>query len=139
MTTTTVTRPDAATTASRRQQVAVWFEIPVADLDRAARFYETLLAAPLQRANFGMPIAVLPRRAADAGTGCLAQAESMTPSTSGSIVYLNADPVLDEVLSRVWDAGGRIVQPRTALPDGMGFFARIEDTEGNHVGLHALA
>ena len=27
--------------------------------------------------------------------------------------------------------------PRTALPPGMGFYAKIRDTEGNVVGLHA--
>jgi predicted enzyme related to lactoylglutathione lyase len=53
-------------------------------------------------------------------------------------VYLNADPALDEVLARVERAGGRICHPRTALPDGMGFFANIVDTEGNRVGLHAM-
>lgn len=135
---TAATRPDTVPTASRRQQVAVWFEIPVADLDRAARFYEMLMAAPLDRANFGMPIAVFPRRAEDAGTGCLALDGTMKPSTSGSLVYLNVDPSLDTALDRVWDAGGRVVQPRTALPAGMGYFAKIEDTEGNLVGLHAL-
>ncbi len=136
---TITARPDTAPNSSRRQQVAVWFEIPVADLDRAAGFYETLLGAPLPRENFGMPIALFPRRAADAGTGCLAQDPAMTPSTAGSIVYLNVDPSLDAALARVSNAGGHIVQPRTALPAGMGFFAKIEDTEGNHVGLHALA
>jgi uncharacterized protein len=29
--------------------------------------------------------------------------------------------------------------PKTALPPGMGFFAHIEDCEGNIVGLHGLA
>lgn len=137
--TTATQRPDTAPNSSRRQQVAVWFEIPVADLDRAARFYETLIGAPLPREDFGMPIAIFPRRAEDAGTGCLAQGPSMTPSTAGSLVYLNVDPSLDVALARVAEAGGQVVQPRTALPPGMGFFAKIEDTEGNHVGLHALA
>jgi predicted enzyme related to lactoylglutathione lyase len=36
-------------------------------------------------------------------------------------------------------AGGRITLARTALPEGMGFFAHFVDCEGNRVGLHALA
>jgi hypothetical protein len=31
------------------------------------------------------------------------------------------------------------VIPKTALPPGMGFYARIQDTEGNLVGLHAIS
>jgi predicted enzyme related to lactoylglutathione lyase len=36
-------------------------------------------------------------------------------------------------------AAGQVVTPKVALPEGMGFFAHIADTEGNVVGLHALA
>jgi predicted enzyme related to lactoylglutathione lyase len=39
----------------------------------------------------------------------------------------------------VAEAGGRVQTAKTALPPGMGFFARIEDSEGNAVGLHAPA
>jgi hypothetical protein len=35
-------------------------------------------------------------------------------------------------------AGGRVVQDRTLLPEGLGAFAHIVDSEGNRVGLHAL-
>src|ERR1700757_2306393 len=42
-------------------------------------------------------------------------------------------------LPRVPKAGGEVLLPRTALPDGMGYFAQIRDTEGNRVGLHAMA
>ena len=55
------------------------------------------------------------------------------------VVYLNADPQLAQVLARVPKAGGEVLLPRTALPDGMGYFAQIRDTEGNRVGLHAMA
>jgi uncharacterized protein len=50
---------------------------------------------------------------------------------------LNADPTMSLVLDRVVAAGGQILTPRVALPEGMGFFAHILDTEGNRVGLHA--
>jgi predicted enzyme related to lactoylglutathione lyase len=43
------------------------------------------------------------------------------------------------VLERVSAAGGKALIPRTALPPGMGYFARILDTEGNQVGLHAIS
>ena len=55
------------------------------------------------------------------------------------MVYLNADPDLDAALARVEPAGGKVVVPKTPLPPGMGHYARIQDTEGNLVGLHAIS
>ena len=46
---------------------------------------------------------------------------------------------LDTVLARVAGAGGRVTTPKVQLPEGMGCFAHITDSEGNRVGLHALA
>ncbi|MBW8849320.1 MAG: VOC family protein [Xanthomonadales bacterium] len=119
-----------------------WFEIPVADLDRAQRFYEALLDAPLKREAMGpdTTLAVFPyERGAGIG-GCLfAGTHAPAPSDDGTVVYLDASPALDTVLSRVEAAGGLIVLPRTELPEGMGAFAQIVDSEGNRVGLHALA
>jgi uncharacterized protein len=59
--------------------------------------------------------------------------------SGGTLVYLNAGASLDSVLARVIAAGGQIALPRQALPPGMGFFAHIIDSDGNRVGLHALA
>jgi predicted enzyme related to lactoylglutathione lyase len=118
-----------------------WFEIPVRDMTRAQRFYETLLGAPLEREKMGdSELAVLPyERKAGVGGCLLAGNGAPPPSASGTVVYLNAAPSIDAVLARVEAAGGRVVLPKTALPDGMGFFAHLTDTEGNRVGVHALA
>lgn len=119
-----------------------WFEIPVADLDRAQRFYEALLEASLDRREMGpdTTLAVFPyERGAGVG-GCLfAGPHAPVPSDDGTVVYLDASPSLDAVLARVAAVGGRVVVPRTELPGGMGAFAQIVDSEGNRVGLHALA
>ncbi len=119
-----------------------WFEIPVADLDRAQRFYETLLDAPLKREAMGpdTTLAVFPYARGEGIGGCLfAGAHAPKPTSEGSVVYLDAGPSLDATLARVEGAGGRILVPRTELPEGMGAFAQIADSEGNRVGLHALA
>lgn len=117
-----------------------WFEIPVRDLDRAQRFYEAVLERPLRRETMGTErMAVFP---ADEGRvqGCLnVGAAPVAPSADGTRVYLDASPLLEAALARVPRAGGRVVTPKTALPEGMGFFAHVADSEGNVVGLHALA
>jgi len=123
----------------QRESRVVWFEIPAADMDRACQFYETVLATNLTRGQFGPdPIAVFPYEE-PAISGCITQSEGIAPGALGSQIYLNANPSLDDVLERVVPAGGKIVVPRTALPPGMGFCARIQDTEGNTIGLHAVS
>lgn len=117
----------------------VWFEIPASDFDRAVRFYEQVLGVQMRRENFGPSLmAVLPYEKPAVG-GCIMAGQGLTPGAGGVMAYLNAEPSLDAVLARVAGAGGAVVHPRTELPAGMGAFARIRDTEGNVVGLHALA
>ncbi|GAA6142550.1 VOC family protein [Hydrogenophaga sp. 5NK40-0174] len=119
-----------------------WFEIPVTDMDRAQRFYETLTGTRLKREPFGGPgneMCVFDRDGADAIKGALFKAPMMQPSEAGSVVYLNAAPAIDAWIGRVDAAGGKVLIPKVTLPDGMGYFAHIQDSEGNRVGLHALA
>jgi predicted enzyme related to lactoylglutathione lyase len=124
-----------------RHNAVNWFEIPVLDLDRAQRFYETLFATPLQRERDAGEdaLAVFPFEKYGVG-GCLRRrADGPKPSPDGATVYLNAVPSLDTVLARVEAAGGAVALPRTVLPGDMGCFAHVIDSEGNRVGLHALA
>lgn len=118
-----------------------WFEIPVRDIDRAQRFYETLLNRPLRREAMGpeATLAVFPYVQGAGAGGCLfAGTNAPAPTTSGTVVYLNAEPSLNVVLARLPEAGGKLLMPRVDLPEGMGAFAHIEDSEGNRVGLHGL-
>ena len=116
-----------------------WFEIPVTDIDRAQRFYETLLAQPLRREEMGpQTLAVF---AYDGGIGgaLLKSAHAPAPTTDGNIVYLNASPSLDAVLARASELGAKVLLPKLELPGTIGFIAQIVDCEGNRVGLHSAA
>jgi uncharacterized protein len=116
-----------------------WFEIPVADLNRAIKFYERVLSKPLRQEAMGpVQMAVFSYDQKGVG-GALMKAPEMTPHRDGAIVYLNAAPSIDATLARIADAGGSVALPKTALPEGMGFFAHMIDTEGNRVGIHAMA
>ena len=122
------------------QNVITWFEIPVADLDRAQAFYETVLARKLRRENLGGDaLAVFPYDRPATG-GALQAGASAAARTGSSIrIYLDCMPSIDATLARIEAAGGQIVAPKSALPPGMGFIAHMRDTEGNEVGLHALS
>ena len=126
--------PTASTNA------VAWFEIPVRDIDRAQTFYATLLGAPLRREAMGAnTLAVFPYSGSGVGGCLMAGADVVEPSSSGTLVFLDAGPSLDAALARVDAAGGRVATPKVQLPDGMGCYAHITDTEGNRVGLHAMA
>jgi uncharacterized protein len=119
-----------------------WFEIPVADLSRAMTFYAAMTGTSLRREAFGAPgeeMAIFEVETQEGITGCLLCSPDAQPAQNGTTVYLSAEPSVDAWLARVEPAGGRILTPKTALPPGMGFFAHILDSEGNRVGLHALA
>lgn len=121
-------------------QILDWFEIPVQDLARAQRFYETLLDTALRREQIGeSALAVFPYPESATGGCLMAGPGTPAPSASGTLVYLNAGPSLDAVLARVERAGGRIATPKVQLPGDMGVFAHVTDSEGNRVGLHARA
>jgi predicted enzyme related to lactoylglutathione lyase len=122
----------------QRKSRVVWFEIPASDFQRAVQFYQTILQVRLKFENIASnQLGIFPYDP-PAISGCVIAGKGYTPG-AGSIIYLNADPALDLVLERVSAAGGKALIPRTALPPGMGYFARILDTEGNQVGLHAIS
>jgi hypothetical protein len=116
---------------------AVWFEIPCADLDRAAQFYETILGRSMKKdVHPHQKMCIFPSEPGGV-TGALVKRAFQKPGRAGTMVYLNCDGELDAVISRVSSAGGLILMPRTDIPGGYGSFACLKDSEGNHVGLHS--
>ena len=123
------------------QHAINWFEIPVADFDRAKTFYSTIYNFEMPEMPMGplrMGFLLHDRDGGGVG-GAIVHGETYVPSTTGSKVYLNGGQNLDTVLSRVDSAGGRVVLPKTPIGDGsMGYIGVFEDTEGNHVSLHSM-
>lgn len=68
--------------------------------------------------------------------GGLAQSPMHMPGTTGAIIYLNANPDLQNVLYRIEKAGGKIAMPKTSIGQ-KGFMAFFSDTEGNAIALHS--
>ena len=115
--------------------VPAWFEIPTTDLDRAQRFYETALGQPLKReTTVETELAVFPYGGQPHSSGALMRHAHCAPSVDGTTVYLSVEN-LAVVLERLAGLGAQTVVPRTALPEGMGYFAQFRDCEGNRVGL----
>ena len=114
-----------------------WFDIPVSDMERAAKFYSEILGVALEPgpSGPGYQMAMFPTQGGVGGA--LMQGEVYTPSHQGALVYLNGGDDLNTVLSRVEAAGGKVLQEKFGIGEN-GFPAYFEDTEGNRVGLHSL-
>ena len=113
-----------------------WFEIFVADFDRALNFYQTILGQTMTVVDCESKMGIFP--AAEEGVaGSITLSDKRQPGEGGTLVYLNVEGDLDGVLSRVWSSGGTVVQGRMAIPPH-GFIGIFKDTEGNAVGLHSM-
>lgn len=118
-----------------------WFEIPVADFERAKKFYTTIYQyemeeMEMQETKMGM----LPYKPAEGGIGgAICYGEGYEPTSKGARVYLNGGQDLSVVLGRVEGAGGQVILPKTKITDEIGYFAIFSDTEGNQVSLHSPA
>ena len=114
-----------------------WFEIPATDINRAAKFYGSILKVKLVPAQVtpGIQMAMFP--AEDGVGGGIVQGDGYVPSTTGSVIYLNGGDDLATVLDRVEGAGGQITLPKTGIGEN-GFMAFFLDSEGNKVALHSM-
>ena len=118
-----------------------WFEIPVADFDRARKFYEAIFETTfttMRAGPTGPRLALFPVDPAKNVGGALAHGSGYSPTTFGTKVYLSAGDDLGVVLARVEQAGGTIAVPKTHISPQFGFMGAFIDTEGNWVGLHSL-
>lgn len=115
-----------------------WFEIPVANFDRAKVFYEKILGIKIEPMAMGPTTMGMLSSDPNAIGGAIVQDEHSRPSATGTIVYLNGGADLADILSRVEGAGGRVVVPKTEIGNDFGYFAHFTDTEGNKVGIHSM-
>lgn len=115
-----------------------WFEIPATDIARAKTFYESIFEISMHEMEMpDMKYAMFPFDPKNAKVaGAVAQSAFHTPSATGSIIYLNANPDLQIVLDRIEKAGGKVTMPKTSI-GGNGFMAFFTDSEGNGMALHS--
>jgi uncharacterized protein len=115
-----------------------WFEIYVNDMDRAKRFYESMLQVTLER----LPVPDLemwqfPMSTDSYGApGALVRMEGFSAGGNSTLVYFSCADCAVEA-SRVGPAGGKIQTEKMSIGE-YGFIALAVDTEGNMIGLHSM-
>lgn len=117
-----------------------WFEIPVADFERAKSFYQTIFdyeMPEMMMEPVRMGVLLHDRDGGGIG-GAICYGAGYTPAgNNGPKVYLDGGSDLNTVLNRVAGAGGQVVLPKTPIGADMGHFAFFTDSEGNVVGLYS--
>ena len=101
-----------------------WFEIPVSDMNRAKKFYETVF-------NTELTISKL-------GENFVYNKEYYKPSSDGVLIYFTSPSGdLNNELSKIESAGGKIISPKKQISEEYGYMALFMDTEGNRIALHS--
>lgn len=114
---------------------AVWFDIPVSDLNRAKTFYESIMDIKIFTEEFGdVKFCVLDHE--NGNGGCLVINKKEITSKSGILVYMNVDGRIHDAVSKVELNGGEIIEPARMIgPHGVR--AVVLDSEGNRIALHS--
>lgn len=121
-----------------------WFEIYVSDMERAVKFYETVMGVRLVEmidpTDSGMKMMNFPQEgdymAKFGASGALVKMEGFGPGAGGTIVYFSVEDCAVES-SRVEAAGGEVMQPKQSIGE-YGAMSLCKDTEGNIFGLHSM-
>ena len=117
-----------------------WFEIHVADLDRAKAFYELVFKRPLieipaPEAGMRMMLFAGDTNGSGAG-GALVQHPMRQPTKEGALVYFSCeDCAVESALAA--QSGGKVFKDKFNIGPN-GFIAIIGDSEGNAIGLHSF-
>ena len=119
-----------------------WFEIPSTDINRAQKFYETIFdiqMIPMDMPQLQMRMFPIEDPMTGIGGAISCAGDFYKPSAeAGTLVYLNANPDVQNILDKIEAAGGKIVMPKTEISPEYGHMAVFLDTEGNRVALHSV-
>ncbi len=113
-----------------------WFEIPAINFQQAVDFYNYIYGIEMeQNFNGNHEMAFFPAK--NGIGGAIVAGPGSTPSDTGALLYLNGGKDLNQILSKVEEAGGRVVMPKTLINEESGYFAIFIDSEGNKLALHS--
>lgn len=120
----------------------VWFEIYVNDLQRAKKFYETVLNIKLTElenpTKDALQMLAFPSDMNGPGaSGALVKMEGLEVGGGiTTVVYFSSEDCTTEE-NRIEKAGGKIRTPKMSIGE-YGFVTLAFDSEGNMFGLHSM-
>ena len=114
-----------------------WFDLNVANIDRAKKFYETVFSLKLTDApiEWGRQSFFPFNPESPNISGALVEKADYVPGDNNTIIYFETEDNIAEE-QRIEKAGGKVVQPKMSIGE-FGFISIFIDSEGNTVGLHS--
>ncbi|RZK81789.1 MAG: VOC family protein [Pedobacter sp.] len=126
-----------------------WTEIYTENLERAQKFYETVLDIKMDRMpipegmetdenseNYFEMIGFPGDMQSPGSSGALVKSAMFKPGGGGTLVYFaSADCAVE--ISRVESAGGKVIAGKMPIGEH-GFCGICEDSEGNAIGFHSM-
>lgn len=118
-----------------------WFEIYVNDLNRAKKFYESVLEVDLDvlgdPTDSNIKMLSFPSDMEKYGaSGTLVKMEGFPAGGNSTLVYFSCENCAVEE-ARVKAAGGQVQKPKMSIGE-FGFISLATDSEGNMFGLHSM-
>ena len=116
------------------QHTITHIEIPAPDIDKAKDFYSKV---------FGWQVEVMPDKTyamfrigdSNSGGGFDTSTKPAAEKVGPGIVIDVED--INSKLEEIKNAGGKVIQEKTEIPGGYGFYARFQDSNGNHLQIHS--
>lgn len=121
---------------SEFKDFVTWFEIPAYNHYRSVAFFNYIYGIEITTVELnGFAMGFFP--AENGIGGAIVTGQGCVPSEIGPLIYLNGGFDLNTVLSKVNEAGGRVIMEKSYLSDTAGYFALFIDSEGNRLALHS--
>jgi uncharacterized protein len=125
-----------ANTTNRIMANIAYFQIPADNVDRAKKFYQSLLGWKIE------PDTTLQDKSLQWENIITGEPEEGTMHMGGLYKRMGPSPIMnfvkvvdiDTILARVEKLGGKIIMPKSDIPS-VGLVAVIQDTEENIIGL----
>ena len=116
-----------------------WVEIPTTDLQRASKFYRSILGGVEfhEMEMNGIKYALFPSEN-KFNSGALVEGQYYRPSSDGVTIYLDGGKDMNSILEHVEKAGGEVIMPKTYTGKESGYVGMFIDSEGNKIGLQHM-
>ncbi|MBD8348043.1 VOC family protein [Dysgonomonas sp. HGC4] len=119
------------------KNLIAFFEIPAVDLDRAIKFYQSVLNTQFTVCDWGKEKMAFFPEEDGVCPGAISWSDHFKPSKDGVLISLNCKN-METSLSLVEINGGKITIPKTKIEaDNRGYFSVFIDSEGNSIGLYS--
>jgi predicted enzyme related to lactoylglutathione lyase len=114
-----------------------WFDINVANFERAKTFYEKVFQVKLVDLpiEWGKQALFSFNPEAPNISGALVEKKDIQPGANNTVVYFETEDCVAEE-RRIEQHGGKILQPKMHIGE-FGYISIFLDTEGNTIGLHS--